>query len=152
MSYREVEGNLLDLFDQGMFEVIGHGANCQGIMGSGIAAQIRERYPEAYYADLYCPLSPIEKLGNYSCDFTEGIFNFYTQYFPGADADYIWLKSALKKFAAEYVGSISQVGLPQIGCGIGGLKWEIVKKIIQKELTHFDVTVVIYKENETETK
>jgi len=41
-------------------------------------------------------------------------------------------------------------------CGIGGLKWEIVKKIIQKELTGFDVTIVIYKENkesnETQTE
>ena len=142
--YREIEGNLLDLFDQGEFEIIGHGANCQTIMGAGIAVQIKERYPSAFYADVFCPLSPIEKLGNYSCNDVKNIFNFYTQFEPGPNANYIWVKSCLKKFAYEYVGGFS-IGLPKIGCGIGGLNWEITREIIQKELINFNVTVVNYK-------
>lgn len=156
MSYREIEGNLLDMFDQGEFEMIGHGANCQSSMDAGIAAQIKQRYPSVYYADVYSSLSPLEKLGNYSCNKPETIFNFYTQFYGGPDADYLWLKSALRKFASEYGNLGFIIGLPQICCGIGGLKWEIVKKIIQKELTGFDVTIVIYKENkennETQTE
>jgi len=144
MSYREIKGNLLDLFDKGEFEIIGHGANCQGIMEAGIALQIKERYPDAYYADRYCELGPTEKLGNYSCSDDETIFNFYTQYNLGNCAEYIWLKSALKKFAIDYYGNKLSIGLPQIGCGIGGLKWELVSTIIKKELKDFDVTVVIY--------
>lgn len=143
MSYREIDGNLLDLFDQGEFEAIGHGANCQTIMGAGIAAQIKERYPSAFYADVFCPLSPIEKLGNYSCNDVENIFNFYTQFEPGANADYIWLKSCLRKFNFMYTGM--SIGLPKIGCGIGGLKWEVVKNIIQRDLSECNVTVVHYK-------
>lgn len=144
MSYREIKGNLLDLFDKGDFEIIGHGANCQGIMEAGIALQIKERYPDAYYADRYSLLSPSEKLGNYSCNQDENIFNFYTQFHPGKCAEYLWLKSSLKKYALDYQGTNFSIGLPQIGCGIGGLKWELVKTIIQKELKQFDVTVVIY--------
>ena len=144
MSYREIKGNLLDLFDKGEFESIGHGCNCQNIMGAGIALQIKERYPDAYYADRYCLMAPSEKLGNYSSTDDERIYNFYTQFRPGADADYLWLKSCFKKFAIDYYGFNFSIGLPQIGCGIGGLKWELVKTIIQKELKQFDVTVVIY--------
>lgn len=148
MSYREINGNLLDLFDQKEFEAIGHGANCQYTMDAGIALQIKERYPAAYYADKYCPLSPIEKLGNFSvgCGYNEPgwVVNFYTQFNPGPDADYMWLKSSLKKFNYEWGGAFEFIGLPKIGCGIGGLKWGIVKTIIQKELISFDVTVVHY--------
>jgi len=156
MSYREIEGNLLDLFDQKEFEMIGHGANCQSSMSGGIALQIKERYPSAYYADLYCHLSSLARLGNYSMDDSLCIVNLYTQYNPGADAEYLWLKSSLRKFASVFGGMGYTIGLPQICCGIGGLKWGIVKAIIQKELVGFNVTVVIYKENkesnETQTK
>ena len=151
MSYREISGNLLDLFDQGEFEMIGHGANCHSTMDAGIAAQIKERYPSAYYADFYSSLSPTEKLGNYSMNHDLNIVNFYTQFHPGPDAEYLWLKSSLRKFASEWghLGGYYKLGLPQIGCGIGGLKWGIVKSIIQKELISFDVTIVHY-ERKTE--
>lgn len=39
-----IEGNLLDVAEG----IICHQVNCQGVMGSGIAKQIRERYPLAY--------------------------------------------------------------------------------------------------------
>ncbi len=149
--YREIEGNLLDLFDQGEFDMIGHGTNCQSIMGAGIALQIKERYSDAYYGDLYCSLSPVDKIGNYSSNIEGTIFNFYTQFEPGCNADYLWLKSSLRKFAYQYKGGF-KIGLPKIGCGIGGLKWEIVKAIIKKELNTFDVTIVHYKNPQYEPK
>jgi O-acetyl-ADP-ribose deacetylase (regulator of RNase III) len=39
-----VKGNLLD----SNCDYICHQVNCQGVMGSGIARQIRERYPVVY--------------------------------------------------------------------------------------------------------
>ena len=39
-----VKGNLLD----SDCDYICHQVNCQGVMGSGIAKQIRERWPEVY--------------------------------------------------------------------------------------------------------
>lgn len=144
MSYKEISGNLLDLFDHGEFDIIGHGANCHSTMDAGIAAQIKQRYPSAYYANFYSSLSPIQKLGNYSIDDSLCIVNFYTQFYPGPDAEYLWLKSSLRKFASEWGNLGYKLGLPQIGCGIGGLRWSVVKSIIQKELIGFDVTVVNY--------
>jgi O-acetyl-ADP-ribose deacetylase (regulator of RNase III) len=37
-------GNLLDA----QTDVIAHQVNCQGVMGSGVAAEVKKRYPEAF--------------------------------------------------------------------------------------------------------
>lgn len=47
-----VEGNLLDM----PYEVLAHQTNCLGVMGAGIAKQIKERFPKVY--DVY----------RYNCD------------------------------------------------------------------------------------
>lgn len=43
-------GDLLDTFDKGDVDVIAHCCNCCGVMGSGIALAIKQRYPAAYKA------------------------------------------------------------------------------------------------------
>ncbi len=43
----EIHGDVLNTVDS----IIIHCVNCQGVMGGGIAAQIKRRYPEAY--DVY---------------------------------------------------------------------------------------------------
>lgn len=40
------EGNVFD----SDADIICHQVNCQGVMGSGVAKEVRERYPEVYYA------------------------------------------------------------------------------------------------------
>ena len=39
-----VKGNLLDATE----DIIAHQVNCMGVMGSGLAKQIRNKYPEVY--------------------------------------------------------------------------------------------------------
>lgn len=45
--------------------IIGHGVNCQGVMGSGVAAAIRSKFPKAYteYLALCARKKPEELLG-----------------------------------------------------------------------------------------
>jgi O-acetyl-ADP-ribose deacetylase (regulator of RNase III) len=143
-SYKEIKGDLLDLFDKGEFEVIAHGANCRCIMGAGIAKQIKERYPEAYYADLYDKRSFLDKFGDMSFNYDETIYNLYTQLEPGPNADLTAISMSLKKLNFIHSDHLTTIGLPIIGCGIGGLDWKDVKPIIQKELNDMDVTVVFY--------
>ena len=148
IGYREIEGDLLDLFDTGEFEMIAHGCNCLNVMGAGIAKQIKERYPEAYYADKYYWFDCKEKLSNYSFteDFT--ICNLYTQLTPGPYLDYEALTLCLRKLNMDFPGM--SLGLPQIGCGLAGGDWAIVREIIKKELRDMNVTVVIFKNNKNE--
>lgn len=42
------DGDIFKLAEQGEFDVIVHGCNAQGVMGSGIAKTVRYDYPGAY--------------------------------------------------------------------------------------------------------
>jgi len=130
---KHIKGNLIDLADEGEFDIIVHGCNCQNTMGSGIAKEIRERYPVAYRADTNMHLrahSPSDLLGNYSwhvgCVAPNGnkftIVNAYTQlnYLPrGIDHfEYDSFKLILRKLALIKIGI--RFGFPMIGMGLAG--------------------------------
>ncbi len=123
------KGNLIDLAEQGQFNVIIHGCNCQNTMGSGIAGELRSRYPQAYAADYRAAQQGLNKPGLFS--FTEvltdrfqkfTIVNAYTQnhYLPrGKDHfEYEHFLSMMEKIS--YMFPRSRVGIPYIGMGLAG--------------------------------
>ncbi len=71
------------------------------------------------------------------------VVNAYTQFKPGADARLDALSLCMQKINHHFKGK--HVGLPLIGCGIGGLKWDDVQQIFKEKLKDCDVTVVHYK-------
>ena len=122
-----VIGNLIDLAEQGEFNISVQGCNCFETMGSGIAREIKARYPAAYDADLkYSSAGDYHKLGDYSVMLGKqfNIINAYTQYGfnrDGAGADvfeYDSFKLILQKLAHFY--PTSKFGFPLIGCGLAG--------------------------------
>lgn len=147
-EWNEIKGNLIKLSKEGNFDVIAHGCNCKKNMGAGIALQIKRYYPLAYQVDL----DTISKFGDYSAcfDYDECvIINAYTQIFPGKgfgkDSEYNRynaIKSCMNKINKEFKGK--HIGLPLIGCGLAGLKWNKVKKIIKDELSDMKITIVHY--------
>jgi O-acetyl-ADP-ribose deacetylase (regulator of RNase III) len=127
---KHVKGNLIDLAEAGEFDMIVHGCNCLNTMGSGIAAEIRQRYPLAYEADTAATeqwKNPVAKLGNFSSYATIGkgkpfiIINAYTQVnFAPRGVDHFEYESfylILKKLAS--MGPI-KFGFPYIGMGLAG--------------------------------
>jgi O-acetyl-ADP-ribose deacetylase (regulator of RNase III) len=155
-----VKGDLLDLAEQGHFDVIVHGCNCFNTMGGGIAAQIKKRFPEAYMADQDTISGYYNKLGCYSyarvyvpkekdkigrcTDFHEFVIvNAYTQYFYGKGHDmfeYAAFELILKKLQREF-GSV-RYGFPLIGCGLAGGNKERILKLIEDFDIDDTVTVV----------
>lgn len=130
---KHTKGNLIDLAEQGEFDIIVHGCNCQNVMGSGIAKEIRERYPIAYYVDSQYETfsNPIILLGNFSIARGVGnpklghrfsIINAYTQldYLPrGIDHfEYESFRMILRKLFVLY--PTSRFGFPYIGMGLAG--------------------------------
>ena len=133
-----VKGNLIDMAEAGEFDIIVQGCNCHCTMGSGIAREIRERYPQTYMADLSTKQGDYNKLGNYtmassstkppssfnSDESTFVIINAYTQYnfnknWETKDVfEYDSFKLILQKLAHEY--PISRFGFPMIGMGLAG--------------------------------
>jgi O-acetyl-ADP-ribose deacetylase (regulator of RNase III) len=133
---KTIKGDLLQLHKDGKAPLVIHGANCYQIMGAGIAGQISRQFPEVYQADKDYLLSTISRLGTYSVGTTPHglILNCYTQLLPGANFEYAALKSCLDKLnriaikREEYM----EIHTPQIGCGIGGGNWVIVKDLMNK--------------------
>jgi len=119
-----IKGNLLDLAEAGEFNIIVHGCNCFHTMGGGIAKEIKQRYPYAYYADLTTKRGDRSKLGTYSVMLGKrfNIINAYTQYSlarPGECVfEYDAFEQILGKLFEEYPQC--QFGFPKIGCGLAG--------------------------------
>lgn len=127
------KGNLINMAEQGLFDVIVHGCNCHNTMGSGIAKEIRERYQGAYDADTLATKqwnNPLAKLGNFSTYATVGkvrpfvIVNAYTQLDYNKTGEeftdrfeYESFYLILKKL--EALGPVN-FGFPYIGMGLAG--------------------------------
>ena len=127
------KGNLIDMAERGLFDVIVHGCNCHNTMGSGIAKEIRERYQGAYDADTLATKqwnNPLAKLGNFSTYATVGkgkpfvIVNAYTQLDYNKTGEeftdrfeYESFYLILKKL--EALGPVN-FGFPYIGMGLAG--------------------------------
>jgi len=133
--------------------IIAHVVNCQGAMGSGIAGQIRATYPEVYEAYIEgCKrneksfkepedlLGQIQMIKNQPNRQAKIICNMFAQNKFGKDGkrylNYEALYICLEKFrnlCGDYAnGNYSHViGFPKnLGCGLAGGDWEIVKAMI----------------------
>lgn len=145
-----IKGDLLSATEG----LIIHGCNCQGVMGSGVALALRNKYPEAYYDYLdYCAVHSDTKsagknmLGTicYS-HVTEKltIANAFTQQFYGKDgrqyASYAAIEDCFQNIQSNVCPSW-KLHLPKIGCGLGGLDWKEVVPYIDYYLGSHDVTV-----------
>lgn len=159
-----IKGDLIKMFKNGYFHAIGHGCNCKNLMNAGgIAAQISSQIPEAYAADteFYKRLSGSGNgvtpgMGGHisTAKVEEGyVINMYTQVQPGRNANYQLLQSACEKLNSYCKGrSITRVGLPLVGAGIGGLDVLAAATIISMATPDVDVTLVVWTEDERNWK
>lgn len=110
-----------------------HGCNCAGAMGKGIAVQFKNKYPDMYleYKQLckenkFCPGDVFDY------DYGNGhIYNLGTQatWRTRAKIEYIE-KALIKMLEFAKRDNITAIALPAIGAGLGGLKWDNVKAIL----------------------
>lgn len=145
-----INGNIL----KSGADTICHQVNCQGVMGAGLAKQIREKYPIVFlkYKDFcnrtdksallglvqFCPVgNPLRQ---------RRVANLFSQKYYGRDdkcyTDYNALRSCLQKVNTMCVNE--RVAIPyKMGCGLAGGDWNIVEQIIRETLV--DCEVEIYK-------
>jgi len=128
-------------------KVIVHGCNAQGLMGSGVAKIIRERYPEAYetyrreYENLELGLViPAKSNGKI-------ILNAITQKYYGRDGKrYVSYDAVAESFSKInqwcHKKEHTEIAIPQIGAGLGGGDWNVISAIIESELK--DVKTYVY--------
>ncbi len=127
----------------------GHGCNCAGAMGAGIAIEFKRRWPRMFEEFRARCEDGRFGLGDVFV-WSEGehtIFNLGTQEHWRKKAQLPALARSLVKMTelAAHAG-IERVGLPRIGAGLGGLDWPRVRKVITEvgEKTH--VTMVVFEQ------
>jgi len=142
IGLKTVKGDLLDLLDNGVFDIVAHGCNCFHTMGSGFAGKLVKRYPQALGADQRDSiLGDQGKMGTYTqciVDTPSGkrvrIANIYTQYYYGtgyAGGEHFRLhalKSGLQKLFEDHPGQL--IGIPLIGGGLGQGPIQAIRDLI----------------------
>lgn len=125
------DGDLFGTFHK----IIGHGVNCKGVMGAGVALGVKKNFPVAYETYLsQCAsergLNPGEVQAVLDGD--KIIFNMATQNRPGPDATYDnILKAATNALTLCKSYKEDFVAIPRIGSRIGGLEWSMVDVVLQ---------------------
>ena len=138
-----------DLFRHEGLQALAHGCNCAGAMGKGIAVEFRSRFPEMYAeykrrcADRRFALGDV-------FTWTDGdrtVFNLGTQQSWRSKADLLAVERALRTMVeiAEQRG-ITQIGLPRIGAGLGGLSWQAVRSLLTRIGADTTVNLVVFEE------
>lgn len=135
-----IKGNILDI-DRG---IIVHGCNAHGVMGAGIAAQIKSRFPEAYavYAksnlqlgyNTYVKVGPSKYIVNAITQKSIGI---------GKQVSYDAIEDCFLRLRDKYMedqicfatdGEYLPICFPMIGAGLGGGNWEVIRSIIDQSI------------------
>lgn len=139
-----------DLFESGC-EALVNTVNCIGIMGAGLAAAFKKKFPKMNQA--YIKICKEGKLRPGLMHIWENptgnpkyVINFPTKDdLSPSKLEYITdgldkLKQVVEKY------SIKSIGVPALGCGLGGLPWGVVKTHIENFADDLpeDTKVLIY--------
>lgn len=150
ITYHVQNGNLLSITEG----LICHQVNCLGIMGAGLAKQIRDKYPEVYqqYRDLcreggYTLLGSIQVI---KINELLSVVNVFGQEKIGTDSrktnyeavDHAFNK--LKRHIEIHQLDPDKVYIPEkMGCTLGGGNWNVYLSIIVQYFP--SVNIVRYK-------
>lgn len=130
--------------------ILAHQVNCKGVMGSGVARTLREKYPEIFpgYHE-YCVKYGVHNLGTVNivpCHDGHIVANIFGQENYGYDSKVYTNTPALKRgllkvkdYANEHNLSIA---IPyKIGCGRGGGDWLEIMNFISANFQDIDLTI-----------
>lgn len=127
--------------------------NCVGIMGTGVALAFKNRYPDMYedYKKA-CDLGQVRPGFLHVWENAETIIiNFPTKRHWRNKSRYedilIGLK-ALNSFLTDKPHL--KVSLPALGCGNGGLDWEIVSSMIKDELSSVNADIMVFEPKDSQ--
>ena len=152
---RFTKGNLMTSSAEALVNTV----NTVGVMGKGIALQFKEEFPKnfATYAkacrsgELIPGKLLITKELNRAGE-EKIIINFPTKLHWRNPSKYEYITEGLAelvKVISEH--NIKSIAIPPLGCGNGGLDWNIVKGMIEETLKNVDIDIYIYEPN-TEIK
>lgn len=138
MRFRAVQA---DLFEYENEYVLAHCISSDCVMGAGIAPQFVKRY------DLKRDLITLNpKVGQAVLWQKMGIsvFNLITKKYVYQKPTLETLEESLRSMKTQVVkNQIMKLAMPLIGCGLDGLRWEDVEKLIKHTFDDVDVEILI---------
>ena len=129
-------------------DIICHQVNCKGVMGAGLAKQIKAKYPELFtqYKSM-CAEYGYMLLGDiflYKAEGGQCIANLFAQNGFGRDkryTDYKAFRNCLKSLK-KVVSEDKKVAFPyNIGCGLAGGDWDTIYSIIKEEMADYQIEI-----------
>lgn len=131
-------------------KVIVHGCNAHGVMGSGVARQIRAKWSNVFevYALNYKTFGlelgdiiPVATIDGHI------VVNAITQDNFGRNGerfvDYNAVETCMNKINKRAIDwEVKEIAVPFIGAGLGGGDWSIIEQIIIKSATNY--TPIVY--------
>lgn len=140
-----VKGDLLDAVEP----VIAHGCNNKYVMRSGVARDIRTKWPEAYkvYKEATV-LTMGDIIPIFNCKSDKWVINAITQDGYGRDGKkYVCYDAVARCFKAinTFCGEMGYdiIAIPKIGAGLGGGNWDVIEEVILSKMTDTDVKVYV---------
>jgi len=139
-----LKGNIFDSNAKAIVNAV----NTVGVMGKGIALEFKNRYPHNYASYKKACDNGEFKIGTVlSIKENDGkiVINFPTKKHWKEVSQYQFIElglNALKENIKEQ--NIKSIAIPALGCGLGGLKWDVVKELIQTELSNIDLDIYVY--------
>lgn len=140
-------GNILDAD----VEALVNSVNCVGVMGRGVALQFKRAFPENFKA-YRAACQRREVVPGKMFIFETGllqpryIINFPTKRHWRGKSRIEDIEIGLQALVEEVVRrKIRSIAIPPLGCGLGGLKWEEVRRRIEQAFNKLpEVRVVVY--------
>ncbi len=146
-----VTGDLLNAKAEALVNTV----NTVGVMGKGIALQFKEAFP--YNNKVYVEacknreLFPGKLLAIWDSNLLLGkklIINFPTKIHWKQDSQYEYIENGLKALVRLIAQeNIKSIALPPLGCGNGGLDWNVVKPMIKQYLGELPINVINFEPN-----
>ncbi len=122
--------------------------NCVGVMGKGIALEFKKKYPEMFMEYvLKCDRGEVRPGLPYFYKNEDGtnILNFPTKDHWRSPSRLTYVSDGLDWFVEHYKEyNIESIAFPPLGCGNGGLSWDVVGPIMYQKLSQLPIHVEIY--------
>lgn len=142
----ESEKNVItDIFEADT-QVIVNPVNLVGVMGAGLAKEMKERYPKVFESyKKVCDRGLFQEGQIQLCKTDkQWILNFPTKRHWKDDSDLALIEKGLQTFVNTYEKKgITSITFPKLGCGLGGLSWDEVGPLMHRYLDPLPIRVEI---------
>ena len=122
--------------------------NCVGVMGKGVALDFKNKYPDMYKEYVQLCAENMVKPGipyYYSDLLGASVVNFPTKDHWRSPSKLSYIISGLDWFRSNYQQlGITSIAFPPLGCGNGGLSWDVVGPLMYDKLSDLPIEVEIY--------